>query len=925
MKKYLCFLFIPFIIYANPHGEKVIAGDLLVTRDGATTAIAQTSEKAVMEWQSFSIAKGETTSFFQPSENSSILNRVTGGDISEIYGHLNANGKLYLVNPSGILVGPEGSINASLFVASALKLSNDDFLNGNYRFTSSDGKVANKGEITALKGIYLFAKEVENEGRLTSSSVGIGANLALYFQEEGSQHIYLEENGEGHLEEKGVIDALEIELKASGGSLYSLAINHEGILNADAIGEKDGNIILLSSGDIELSGVISAKGSKVKVDGRNITVSSLIDISHPTKPGSATLGGKDTLNLLFDSSASILASALENGSGGKVILISQDTQFFGTILSEGGPNGGNGGFVEISTLNPSSSLALKGKVSTLAPCGKVGELYIDPYDITISSDTTENGSWSDGVFSGLASGVILNADDLTAQLASNNVTVTTAGEGEDGGTITIAAPISWSSATKLSLTADKSIIISQPISNTCSIDANFDAMDFKANVAGTATGSFSGITLVSTLSSIYGNISLTGQGGDETRNQNGICITSGMVESLGTSASSAKIILNGTGGRGNWYNIGIFLAFNSQISSERGDVSLTGCSYGDGSYNGGVVLSSSSISVEDAGTLTIAGTGGQGDYNCGISIGNSSSLDSRDGNIVLTGSSLGSRTYNLGIQLLFNSSVKAKGLAQILLTGTSGNGVDHNNGITVGFASSITSKDGAISLIGNGQGSMGYNHGIMLNESSVISSSSSGDISLNGSGATTGDYNYGCCLITNSSIVSNGGALSLTGNSSGNSYSRGLFFDFSFVSLSTGDVTLFGATNAVEKSNIGILLNSTSFIISNNGENGGKIDITGLAEHGVDFCSGVAFWDNSYLTSATGDITLTAHGSLGKASNIGLILNSGSYIHATAANIHITGTGGNGSDFAQGVYMEDSSAVSAETGSVTMSGNGNSP
>ena len=87
---------------------------------GATTTVTQTTQRAIVNWQRFSIGAGETTRFVQPGAASAILNRVTGGDPSKLMGQLTSNGRVYLINPHGVVVGPDGRVTTGGFVASTL-------------------------------------------------------------------------------------------------------------------------------------------------------------------------------------------------------------------------------------------------------------------------------------------------------------------------------------------------------------------------------------------------------------------------------------------------------------------------------------------------------------------------------------------------------------------------------------------------------------------------------------------------------------------------------------------------------------------------------------------------------------------------------------------------------------------------------------
>jgi filamentous hemagglutinin family protein len=72
----------------------------------------------------FSIGSAESATFETASGTANIIARVTGGFGSQIDGALNANANLFLLNPQGILVGANASIN----VTGSLHLSTADYL-----------------------------------------------------------------------------------------------------------------------------------------------------------------------------------------------------------------------------------------------------------------------------------------------------------------------------------------------------------------------------------------------------------------------------------------------------------------------------------------------------------------------------------------------------------------------------------------------------------------------------------------------------------------------------------------------------------------------------------------------------------------------------------------------------------------------------
>ena len=133
----------------------------------------------IVNWQTFSIGAGETTQFVQQSALSAVLNRVTTQNPSTILGALQSNGRVFLVNPSGILFAQGSRVDTAGLVASSLAMSDADFLAGRLRFAANGtaGPVLNDGTITtagANAPVYLIG-----------AAVGIGAAAPVRALEAG--------------------------------------------------------------------------------------------------------------------------------------------------------------------------------------------------------------------------------------------------------------------------------------------------------------------------------------------------------------------------------------------------------------------------------------------------------------------------------------------------------------------------------------------------------------------------------------------------------------------------------------------------------------------------------------------------------------------------------------------------------------------
>ncbi|HEY0301384.1 MAG TPA: filamentous hemagglutinin N-terminal domain-containing protein, partial [Rhizomicrobium sp.] len=83
---------------ADPTGGTVIAGSATINSNGNSTTINQSTNRALINWNTFSIAAGGSVRFNQPGTTAITVNRVTGAQSSTINGSLLANGQVWLIN-----------------------------------------------------------------------------------------------------------------------------------------------------------------------------------------------------------------------------------------------------------------------------------------------------------------------------------------------------------------------------------------------------------------------------------------------------------------------------------------------------------------------------------------------------------------------------------------------------------------------------------------------------------------------------------------------------------------------------------------------------------------------------------------------------------------------------------------------------------
>jgi filamentous hemagglutinin family protein len=143
--------------WANPAGGAVVSGNAVFNNNGNLLTIANTPG-TIINWQNFTILPGETTRFLQQGSSSAVLNRIVGQDPSQILGTLQSNGRVFLINPNGVVFGAGAQVDVNGLVASTLNITNEDFLAGRRVFNAGSvaGSIRNDGAITTPTGGHVY-------------------------------------------------------------------------------------------------------------------------------------------------------------------------------------------------------------------------------------------------------------------------------------------------------------------------------------------------------------------------------------------------------------------------------------------------------------------------------------------------------------------------------------------------------------------------------------------------------------------------------------------------------------------------------------------------------------------------------------------------------------------------------------------------
>ncbi|BCM24816.1 hypothetical protein ZMTM_10750 [Methyloradius palustris] len=427
-----------------PTAGQVISGSASISQTGQNQTITQTTDKAIINWGSFSIGSSSSVNFVQPGSNSVVLNRVTGGDPSSILGSLSANGKVFLVNPNGIFFGFGSSVDTAGLVATTMSISDSDFLSNHYSFErNSAASIENAGVITIRGGGYalLAADKVSNSatGQINATKGNVGLisadRVTIETQSDGLVGFSVEGSALRQIasvENAGLItaDGGKIVMSArSTNELTGMVVNNTGVLRAQSIDERDGAVILsASSGVTKSTGSINTSGKRggtiqvtndqgvaavsgqlaatgttgaggsIIVAGKQTGVfaDSTLDVTGATggqvRVGGdfhgATTAGQVSDNTYVAGSANLLANGLA-GNGGSVVVWANDATRFDGFISAKGTGTGAGGNAEVSG---KQNLVFNGFADLTALSQQYGTLLLDPSTITITAGAAASGS-----------------------------------------------------------------------------------------------------------------------------------------------------------------------------------------------------------------------------------------------------------------------------------------------------------------------------------------------------------------------------------------------------------------------------------------------------------------------------------------------------------------------------------------------------
>ncbi|MEW7976468.1 MAG: filamentous hemagglutinin N-terminal domain-containing protein [Candidatus Sedimenticola endophacoides] len=301
---------------ASPTGGVVRQGLATIEQDSSgpdVTTITQTSDLVRIDWGGFDTDATQSVTFVQPRELSVAINRIAGAP-TDFLGTLSANGRVFLINNSGITFGASAQVNVGALLATVSDID-VDAMNGQFDVSSEGGDPYSGGHLTDDLVIPLIGRgiangaSVENHGTIkTTSSVSGFAVLAapnvinegvikaemgtvgLVSGADGILVFRFEGGGEGLIGYEATAGSLPDDWEGaaqvvqgakgsvSGRSVYITAhmannlregiINLSGVVDATVL-DTDGNLV--NTDFAKAYAEVRADGGSVHLDGTRIT------------------------------------------------------------------------------------------------------------------------------------------------------------------------------------------------------------------------------------------------------------------------------------------------------------------------------------------------------------------------------------------------------------------------------------------------------------------------------------------------------------------------------------------------------------------------------------------------------------------------------------------------------------------------------
>ena len=885
--------------------------------------ITTSAPNQVINWVNFSdgtanggiLTSADTVNFTQPSVSSAVLNNITGGIPTVLGGSINSNGKLFFLNPAGIVVGANAAINAAAFYASTVSDA-----------TAIPYFVTN-GTLGVFNGITPLLSSQTASGIIYVQS---GATIAVT---PGTGVVSLASSSNGSTPVTVVSSSSVVSGSVKTGSVITDNSAPSGSslvsgITIDAL-SVNGALNLFTMGGNVITGNASATVQSLNTSGGYLQAPTGGSVNIYTNGGSYTNSG----TLIANSNVVISTSNSYGTTPSTAALAAGSLTTYGNLNLTG--YGVTGTAINASTSGTSvavngglGAVSLVGNIPTISSITGTGSVSLTTTAITPTtvSSITSAGSVSVSTLGNVTISTV-NASTTTGTLAVNAVNGS-ATVGTIGGTISTVAGNGNSTVnglnganlynTKFNGTNSSNPIVTVTSSNSAgSAPINVNSVVVSGNLS------------VSNLGSLQGGVNITGVNvttNTQTSTYGGVLSVTtgnGTTTFAGASTANTYVSVNSAGGNSSYSNPITFSSGASlAITSVNGANPNQGFSFV--TNNGAITLSS--VTTPNGGLVASSNVDNISITNTTGNLGGVVNLSANNGNIIVSGVNLLTSSITDNIASLTSNTINST----ISWTGGTGNaaftindaaqniGSYTSSGVYVpsntgnNAVSSITlSTTGNLNVTNNivaqqislsalGSASVLYTGNVNTTvnaKSSVTEYTGSGNITNNlnansiiGSGditpmtlslsAPTGNATYDTSVISN---TVNGGLngtnfnLTLTANA-GNSNNSNVLILGSGATLTTNGLTLTGNTI------------SSSVVISNPGTP--SVSVTGnyVNLSGANNIKNLVLVDGTAGTTINSSSTSTMNVTGSVAGNLVVTANAGLNLGTNSTVINVSGT-----------------------------------
>jgi filamentous hemagglutinin family protein len=675
---------------------------------------------------SFGLATGESATFTGPATISNIIGRVTGGNSSSIDGRIQSNiarANLYLINPSGIVFGPNATVN----VSGSFHASTGDYLRmsdgSRFQATNPDASTVSAAQPVAFGFLNAQPAAITVNGSGVSGGFAVpsGQTLGLVAGPVTISGARLSAPA-GTIHVTGVAGTGEVPVNPSNAS--ALTVTSLGPVNVMTRGSTGSVLTASTPAGPGSGGSVFIRSGALTIDASTVAANN----AGSGAGGQLVLRGDNQITL--SNGAMVQAVTQSSGSGAGVTIATTpsgivvvDGSTVSSLAASTAPNAGPGGTISIT----GGRLALHNLANVLAAscitptCDRAGatrgagggvavslsgSLTVDS---AASLGTSTTGSGNAGDVSVTTGGpVTIDRGPRTSILAG--VGSFTRGTGNAGNVAVSAGALtltnnglvsSFSAPGAAGKSGDVSVNVSGPLSIS-GVSSGISATTFTSGKGGNVKVTAGSITIDSS-GSISSQAGSSGDGGNTT-------VAAGSLK----IASSGEITTS-TSGRGAGGSLSVSVAGELTIDGTLGPSTgiFSQANKGSTGNAGTVSVSAGSISIVNSGTIAGvtggAGTGGSVSVNVagGLTI---------DGALISSQSNIGS-TGNAGLISVTAGTISLANLGRISSTT-----------LGTGSAGQITVAAGALSIVSNGQiasaagfGSSGKGGNIIVNVAGQLS------------------------------------------------------------------------------------------------------------------------------------------------------------------------------------------------------------